>query len=149
MIDPQRLRQIVERTRDIPCVRSLGLQVLEADEGYCKISAIHDRNYDGIPGTFHGGMLANVADCVAWFAIATCVGPDEPMVTTDLAVRYVNPCIGDVTASGRVIKIGRTLCPVAVEIFDAAGTLVVAANVCYMRLPLSASGVPKLPSEDA
>ncbi len=144
MLDPRRLQMIIERTRNIPCVRSLGLQVLEADDGYCKLSAIHDRNYDGIPGTFHGGMLANVADCVAWFTIATSLGPDKPLVTTDLAVRYLNPCVGDVTATGRVIKLGRTLCPVAVEILDAAGVPVVAANVCYMRLPQPASGAPKL-----
>jgi acyl-coenzyme A thioesterase PaaI-like protein len=39
-----------------------------------------------------------------------------------------------VRARARVIKRGRTLCPVAVDLFDANGTLVAIAQVNYMLL---------------
>jgi acyl-coenzyme A thioesterase PaaI-like protein len=39
-----------------------------------------------------------------------------------------------VTAKARVIKFGRVMCPVAVELFDAAGKLVAVAQVNYMLL---------------
>lgn len=42
--------------------------------------------------------------------------------------------MGDVTAIGRLIKLGRTLCPVAVDLYDAAGKHVAHAIVTYMRL---------------
>lgn len=134
MVNPARIQAIVERTRDIPCVRSLGLNLVEFDEGYCKLTAIHDRNFDGLPGSFHGGMLANVADCVAWFTIATRTGPDEPMLTSDLSIRYLSPCYGTVTGVGRLIKLGRTMCPVNVELYDSDGKQVAVAQVAYIRL---------------
>jgi len=39
-----------------------------------------------------------------------------------------------VTAKARVIKFGRTLCPVAVDLFDAKGQQVAVAQVNYMLL---------------
>jgi uncharacterized protein (TIGR00369 family) len=134
MLDPQRLAAILETSRRAPCIESLGFQLLEADVGFCRITARHDRRFDGLMPGFHGGMVANVADCVAWFAIATCTGPEELLVTTDMHVRYLNPCLGDVTATGRVIKLGKSLCPVVVEMFDSIGTLVAVAQVTYARL---------------
>ena len=134
MLEQQRRAEILEAIRDVACIGSLGIDVLELDEGCARIRARHDRNFDGIGGSFHGGLLATIADCAAWFAIATQTGPAEPMLTTDLNIHYHNPCIGDVTAEGRVIKLGRTLCPVQVELFAPDGVLVATSRVCYIRL---------------
>lgn len=49
-------------------------------------------------------------------------------------IRFLAPCLTDVTARAQVIKFGRTLCPVAVELFDEGGTLVAVAQVTYMLL---------------
>ncbi len=127
-------RAILERSRSAPCVAALGLRVVDFDEGFCRLTARHDPAFDGLLPGFHGGMLANVCDCAAWFAIATQTGPDEKLVTTDLHVRYLNPCMGDVTVAARVIKFGRTLCPVSVELFDAGGQLVAVGDVTYIRV---------------
>lgn len=136
MLADQRRSEILDAIRGVACIESLGIEVLELDEGEARINGRHDRAFDGIGGTFHGGLLATIADCAAWFAIATRTGPAEPMLTTDLNIHYHNPCIGDVTAEGRLIKLGRTLCPVRVELFDPAGVLVATASVCYIRLSL-------------
>ncbi len=142
MIDPQRLSEILAACRRAPCIESLGLELIECAEGYCKLTARHDPRFDGLLPGFHGGMLANVADCAAWFAIVTQTGPAEPLVTTDLNVRYLSACLGDVTATGRVIKLGRTLCPVSVELFDPAGQLVACGIVTYIRLAALGGGAP-------
>lgn len=116
-----------------PCVESLGLNVVELAQGYCKLTAQHDHRFDGLHPGFHGGMLAAIADSVAWFAAATRTR-EHDMVTTDMHVRYLNPCLTNAVAAARVIKLGKTLCPVAVEIADENGTNVVVAQVTLMRL---------------
>ncbi|TWT41267.1 hypothetical protein RAS1_39610 [Phycisphaerae bacterium RAS1] len=134
MLDATRREAILQRSRTAPCVTALGLEFLEFDDGFCRLSARHDPRFDGVLPGFHGGMLANVADCVAWFAIATLNGPDETLVTSDLSVRYLAPCMTDVVANARVIKLGKTLCPVAIEMFDLSGKLVAVAQVTYFRV---------------
>jgi uncharacterized protein (TIGR00369 family) len=56
------------------------------------------------------------------------------MTTTDMNIRFLAPCLSPATAKAEVIKLGRTMCPVSVEIFDAQGALVAVAQVNYMRL---------------
>ena len=42
---------------------------------------------------------------------------------------FLAPCLSDLTVAARVIKAGRTLCPVAVDLFDADDRLVAVAQV--------------------
>jgi acyl-coenzyme A thioesterase PaaI-like protein len=49
-------------------------------------------------------------------------------------IRFLAPCLSDVTVQARVIKAGRTLCPVAVELFDAQNRQVAVAQVTYILL---------------
>ncbi|MCA9242649.1 MAG: PaaI family thioesterase [Phycisphaerales bacterium] len=142
MPETEAMRIVREKMNDIPCVRSLGLEIIEHSEGFVRMSARHDPNFDGVLGGFHGGMLANVADCVAWFAIATRIGPHERLVTTDLNIRYLAACMGDCVATGRVIKLGKTLCPVHVELFDTQGEMVAVSTVTYIRVD-NLGGAPK------
>jgi uncharacterized protein (TIGR00369 family) len=64
----------------------------------------------------------------------TLTGPNESMTTTDMNIRFLAPCRSDLTAEARVIKLGRTLCPLAIDLFDAAGIKVAVAQVNYIRL---------------
>ena len=126
--------RLLDRVKSIPIVDTLKIRIDDFSEGFCKATVPHQRCYDGIFKSFHGGLLMTVADSIACFAIMTRTGPDEPLTTTDMNIRFLAPCLTDVTAVARVIKIGRTLCPVAVDLFDASGTQVAVAQVTYMRL---------------
>ena len=90
--------------------------------------------YDGTHATYHGGLLATVADSVAWMALVTCTGLEQVLTTSDLHIRFLAPCETDVTAEARVIKVGRTLCPVHVELFDEQDHMVAVSQVTYFRL---------------
>lgn len=133
-IDAARVAEILAAAKRAPCIDALGIQFHEFGPGHCKLTALHDPRFNGLLSGFHGGMLAMVADCAAWFAIVTHTGPREPLLTTDLNTRYLSTCTGDVTAVGRLIKLGRTLCPVAVDLYAASGKHVAHAIVTYMRL---------------
>jgi len=118
------------------------------DDGTCTATVPHDRRYDGIFESFHGGLLMTVADSVACFAIMTHTGPDEVLTTTDMNIRFLAPCLTDVVAKARVIKFGRTLCPVAVDLFDTRDVRVAVAQVTYMRLPKMPSRETGLDAEE-
>ena len=49
-------------------------------------------------------------------------------------IRFLAPCRSDVTAKARLIKFGKTMCPVAVELFDENHQMVAVAQVNYMLL---------------
>ena len=110
----------------------MGAVVLKAGEA--EMTVPRQVIYDGVFESFHGGILMTIADSVACFAVLTGTPDDQVMTTTDMNIRFLAPCLSDVTAKARVIKFGRVMCPVAVELFDAAGKLLAVAQVNYMLL---------------
>jgi uncharacterized protein (TIGR00369 family) len=93
-----------------------------------------DRRFDGIMETLHGGLLMTIADTTACWVVLTHWGPRTRLATTDMNIRFLAPCNSGVTCRARVIRAGRTLCPTAVDLFDADGRLVAVAQVTYIRL---------------
>lgn len=131
-ISPKRLEALMERINSIAISATLKMEVLETGEGSCTIRIPRQRRYDGIYDSLHGGILTTLADSVAAYAILTLTGADQPMATTDLNIRFLAPCMTGVTAKAKVIKQGRTMCPVNIELFDDNEALVAVAQVNYM-----------------
>jgi len=127
-------QQIIERAKKIPIFQTLGFEILELDAGMCKAIVKHEKKYDGIYESFHGGLLMTVADSISALAVLTMAGADAPITTTDMNIRFLAPCRSDVTAIAKIIKYGRTMCPVAIELFDEKGIKVAIAQVNYMIL---------------
>ncbi len=129
------LRQaILARISRIPIFSTLGMDGLDFGPGWYRVSIPRQGKWDGIFASLHGGILMTLADSAAAFAILTLTGVEETITTTDMNIRFLAPCLSDATALARVIKPGRSLCPCAVDISDAAGKLVAVAQVTYMRL---------------
>lgn len=134
MLSPDARQAILDRVRDIPIVSTLRFEFLDFGEGTATLRVPREERYDGIYRSLHGGLLMTIADSVACFAIMTVTGPDQAMTTTDMNIRFLAPCRSDVTAVATVIKKGRTLCPVEIDLFDAEGTRVAVAQVTYIML---------------
>ena len=75
--------------------------------------------------------LADTAACVA---VLSSAGAHAEIATTDMNIRFLAPCRSDCTAEARVIKFGKTLCPVSVGLFDTTRAQIAVAQVTYMRL---------------
>ena len=134
MITPDTQAAILARIRKIPIFSTLQMGSVSLSEGVAEMTVPRQRIYDGVFESFHGGILMTVADSVACFAVLTGTPDDQVMTTTDMNIRFLAPCLSDVRANARVIKFGRVMCPVAVDLFDAAGKLVAVAQVNYMLL---------------
>ena len=134
MIETEKIAAILDRVRRIPIVDTLRMGEFTFNDGVCEVVVPRQTAYDGVFESFHGGILMTIADSIACFAVLTRTSPDQVLTTTDMNIRFLAPCLTDVHARARVIKFGRVLCPVAVEMFDAGGTMVAVAQVNYMLL---------------
>ncbi len=134
MIAPEKEAAILRRIRQIPIFATLRMDAAVFEDGICELTVPRQAIYDGVFESFHGGILMTIADSVACFAILTQTPLDQLMTTTDMNIRFLAPCLSDVRVKARVIKVGRLMCPVAVDLFDAAGKLVAVAQVNYMLL---------------
>ena len=127
-------KEILERIYSYPLVDLLQLKVLSLADGYCEVAAPRKEKFDGIYDSFHGGVLMTIADITAGMAILTKTGPDIQMATTDMNIRFLAPCLSDVTVEAKVIKFGKTMCPVTADLFDSERGHVAVAQVSYMLL---------------
>jgi len=134
MIDAAHQSAILARITKIPIFSTLRMDAVELDEGQCAMRVPRQAMYDGVFESFHGGILMTIADSAACFAVLTQTPVHQVMTTTDMNIRFLAPCLSDVFVKARVIKRGRVMCPVAVDLFDASGTLVAVAQVNYMLL---------------
>jgi uncharacterized protein (TIGR00369 family) len=134
MIDPAHASAILSRITKIPIFSTLGMGQVELEAGQAVVRVPRQQIYDGVFESFHGGILMTIADSAACFAVLTTTSIDQVMTTTDMNIRFLAPCLSDVQAKARVIKRGRVMCPVAVDLLDAGGKLVAVAQVNYMLL---------------
>src|SRR5438309_1248496 len=106
---------VLKRIRKIPIFDTLKFEIEELNEGTCIAYVHRQREYDGIFETFHGGILMTIADSISAFAILTLAGADASIATTDMSIRFLAPCNTGVRASAKLIKFGKTLCPVGID----------------------------------
>jgi len=128
------IRALESRMAGVPIFATLGFQEVTFRRGVCQAVVPRRREYDGIFATFHGGLLMTIADSTAALAVLTLAGPDAKITTTDMSIRFLAPALADVVVEAQVIKFGRTLVPLQVDLHNMEGKLVAIAQVTYMRL---------------
>jgi uncharacterized protein (TIGR00369 family) len=134
MLSSDMKEAILRRIMRIPIVETLQMKIISLSDGCCETMAPRKLSYDGVFESFHGGLLMTLADSTACFAIFTKTGPEVSLTTTDMNIRFLAPCLTDAIARAEVIKIGRTLCPVSVNLYDIHNQQVALAQVTYMLL---------------
>lgn len=77
-------------------------------------------------GSVHGGAVATLLD-VAMAAAARSLHPESGVVTVSMTLNYLRPATGELVATGRVQRGGRSLVFCEGEITDAQGEVVATA----------------------
>lgn len=119
---------------DDPFHRYLGLTLEETRPGYARIRLeFQESTPRGIGGSVHGGVLAAMVDIAMLRAVFADMGPDDkPAGTADLNITYMRPAHGPtVDAEATVLRRGRQLAVIEVEIFDAERRLCAKGRVLY------------------
>ena len=88
-------------------------------------------------GTINGPTMMALADNAAWVVILAHIGPMLLAVTTSLHIDFLRlPELSDLMARARLIKLGRRLAVVDVELFSrGSNDLVAKAQVTYSIPP--------------
>ena len=88
-------------------------------------------------GSVSGPTLMTLADCAAWMAIASRMGPVALAVTTSLHIDFLRkPDLVDVVAVGELLKLGKRLAVAEVTMYSVALDAPVAkAQVTYSIPP--------------
>jgi uncharacterized protein (TIGR00369 family) len=86
-------------------------------------------------GTLHGGILCDVADAAMGTAVATTLNEGETLTTIELKINFLKPVwSAKLTATGKVVRRGRTICLVECDVTDEKGSLVARASSTCMIL---------------
>jgi len=76
-----------------------------------------------------------LADTAAAFAILTLLEPDQTTTTIDMTIHYLRPLTdGRATAHARVLRAGRRIISIAVDVLDASETVAATALTSFIRL---------------
>jgi uncharacterized protein (TIGR00369 family) len=128
------IARLWERARDVPISTTLGFEFVAIARGTCSLGWTRDARYDGIFRSMHGGFMMTLADSAAAFALLTVIEPDSRVTTTEMNIRFLAPVRERIVAHARVLKAGRSLCPILVDLVNGDGRMVAHAGMTYMRL---------------
>lgn len=133
-LDSQLEAAIRERMHRVPIFSTLGFSNITLGVGSFECTVARDPQFDGIFDSFHGGLLMTAADSAAAIVSLSVWGASSRITTTEMSIRFLAPARSSVRLLAQAIKRGRTLIPVAANVWRDDGTLVAVAAVTYMRL---------------
>ena len=118
-----------------PFHQYLGLTLEETAQNFARVKLKIGTQYaeGGINNGVHGGVLATMIDIAAVTAVfASMRENDIPGGTADLQISYLRQAHGDwLRAKANVLKKGRQLATIQVEIMNNEGTLCASGRVLY------------------
>ena len=113
----------------IPFLRLLGLQQQSADAGRSRLllPELKEEFCNRLPAA-HGGVLMTLLDVAMARAATSLLGaPTGTVVTVQMSAHFLKPGRGPLTAEGRVLSAGGSLCTCEATVIDADGEPVASA----------------------
>jgi len=118
-----------------PIARLLGARLTSIENGRARVELAADERHANPMGTLHGGVLCDIADAAMGMAYAATLDEGETFTTLDLQIHFLKPVwTGTLTATGRVVKGGRTVGLAECDVHDDRARLVARATSTCMTL---------------
>jgi uncharacterized protein (TIGR00369 family) len=117
-----------------PFHQYLGMTLADSSKDYARVRlVIGEGTPTGIGGSVNGGVLATMLDMAAVAAVFTNLREgSQPAGTADLQITYLRQAHGAfLDAEATVVKRGRQLCTVQVDIKNPDGELCTTGRVLY------------------
>jgi acyl-CoA thioesterase len=119
----------------VPYAKLLGLELGQVTDGVLSLHLDVREEIKQYQGVVHGGAVASLIDTAAAFAVITRLDLDEHASTADLTIHYLRPATsGRLTAKARVVRSGRRLLVLTVEVTDESQILIATAVTTYIKL---------------
>ncbi len=134
-LDPARVERARKAFALVPYAKLLGLELGEVSRGMASIHLEVREDLKQYQGVVHGGAVASLIDTAAAFAVLTQLEINERVTTTDLTIHYLRPAnSGRLTARARIVRTGRRLIVLSVEVTNDHEILVATAVTSYIKL---------------
>ena len=128
-------RRIREAFESVPFAHLIGIELGEVTRGAATLHLAVRDDLRQNRGVVHGGVTASLIDTAAAFAILALLEPGQSTTTIDLTIHYLRPLLnGRASARARVLRTGRRLIVVTVDVLGEAESLVATALTSYLRL---------------
>ena len=119
-----------------PFNKWLGLRIQKVDEEGIELTATWREEWVVNPQRryTHGGILAAIIDLTADWALVAHTGRGVP--TIDMRVDYHRAAMpGDLTANGRIVKLGSQFSVSEASVYDKDGALLASGRGVYLTAP--------------
>lgn len=122
----------------MPMATAFGLRAHGIGDDCANMRMPPDARYTNSRGDVHGGAIATLMDCT----LAAAARAHDPsrfgVVTIDMSLHFLAPARGELLASARCERRGRSMSFVRGEARDAQGVLVAIATGCFKLVERSA-----------
>jgi len=134
-LDEVRWDRIHEAFASVPYAKLIGLELGQMKPGEANLHLNIRDELKQNQGVVHGGAVASLIDTAAAFAVVTRLEPGERVTTTDLTIYYLRPITsGRLTATARIVRGGRRLFVLTVQVTNDHEVLVATAVTGYIKL---------------
>jgi uncharacterized protein (TIGR00369 family) len=127
----EQLRAWLASGRQPPIADTLGLKLVEVEEGRVVFEGTPGLHVYNPIGTVHGGYAATLLDSACGCAVHSQLSASQAYTTLELKVAYhkaMTAGTGPVRAEGRVVSLGRRAAYAEARLTDAAGRLYATAT---------------------
>jgi uncharacterized protein (TIGR00369 family) len=136
--DEERLHEVFGK---VPFAHFMGFELGELEAGAATVYLALRDELKRNQGVLHGGVTASLIDTAAAFAAMTLLEPGQSTTTIDLTIHYLRPLNeGRARARGRVLRAGRRVLVISVDVLDETEALVATALTTYLRLTENLQG---------
>jgi acyl-CoA thioesterase len=134
-LDPARVARARAAFAAVPYAKLIGLELGEISPGAVSIHLDVRNDLKQNQGVIHGGAVASLIDTAAALAVLTQLDTNERVSTTDLTIHYLRPASsGRLTAEARIVRGGRRLFVLSVEVRNDQQILVATAVTSYIKI---------------
>jgi uncharacterized protein (TIGR00369 family) len=119
---------------ELPFANAMGIRALSIANGSARVRLPHDDVQLRPGGTISGPAMFCLADVCMYAVVLGAIGHVTLAVTSTVTIDFLKaPKPGDLVATGTLLKLGRRLAVMRVEIHDQGGRLVAHATGTYAR----------------
>ncbi len=111
------------RARIIPFLQMIGARITHEADGVAVVALALRPDLLNNHGGGHGGVVMSLLDSAMANAALSRVDYSREVVTIDMQIAFMLPAVGDLTATGRAIGGGKSICFCEAQITDAAGNI--------------------------
>jgi uncharacterized protein (TIGR00369 family) len=131
----ERLRIMMRDGRLTGIEQTLGLRIVEVEDGRVVVEGTPGPNVYNPFGVVHGGFAAAILDDACGYAAQSKMAPGQMCTTLELKVAYHKAMTGEtgpVQAEGKIVSIGRRAAFTEARLTDIAGKLYATATSSLM-----------------